>query len=505
MVNNADYLNLQARPELLEEIENIARDKSIPIDYVFEAMETALKRVAHAKYGTLYDIRVKVNRQNGAIVAQKVLTVVEDSEVEDSYFQIPLSEAVAKKADAVLGDEIVEILPALDFVRSYVQPFRQIINRKVREAEKEKEYELYKEKEKELASGIVKRIEFGNALIDLGNGAEGFLRRDFFIPAERLDVGQRIRSLILEVRQDVKGPQIILSRNHPDFIKKLFQQEIPEVYEGVIEVKRVARDAGSRSKVAVYSSDPSIDPIGTCVGFKGSRIQGILGELNGEKIDLVRYSDNIIDFLMNAFHPLEIVKVVVNNDNHFIETVVKDETLSLAIGRKGQNISLISKLIGWHIYLIGETEDSKKRQQHIQEKSAEFVEILDVDDVIAQLLVVEGFNSVEDIVKDTHALSSIPAFNDEIIQELKERCKEYIKERDEKYLVEIENLKVSEELQELISKPELLVYLGRNDVKTLDDFADLSTFDLLDILPEKAMTKDQAESLILQVRSVVYG
>ncbi len=499
--NNDSYLELQARPDLIDIIHNVAKDKNILVEEVFVAMETALQKVALVKYGELHNIEVIINRIKGAILVQRIIMVVDV--VEDHYKEITVLEAKRIKADAVLGDELRETLPPLDFDRNYVQSFRQGILHKIKEAEKEREYEAYKDKVGELVSGIVKRVEMGNLFVELSNKAEAFLRRDNCIQREYFEVGSKVRALITEVKRDPKAQQIMLSRTHPNFIRRLFEQEIPEVYEGVISTHGIARDPGSRSKIAVSSKDPSIDAIGTCVGFKGSRIQGVLAELKGEKIDLIHYSDNVANYVINAFYPSEVLKIIVYEDKKTVSVVMKSDNLSMAIGRGGQNINLISRLVGWHIDLMSEEDEKEMRQKSIHDKTTNLINALDVDEVIAQLLVAEGFNTVEDIIGDKgRSLSSIAAFNDDIIEELTDRAKAFIEEIGLKMKEEIANLGVSQELINLINNDEVLVCLGKNGVKTIEDMGDLSIFELIDMLPKDLIDTKEAEELIMKARNI---
>lgn len=500
MLNKYHSNELQARPELIDIIENVSKDKGISIEDIFEAMESAIKKIAVSKYGNLYDIRVKINRNNGSILIQKVTTVVE--EVENSFHEITLEEANKTNPDAALGDLITEILPSVNFDRNFVQPFRQIVTRRVKEAEKEKEFSLYKDKIGEIVSGVVKRVELGNVFVELSNKAEAFMRRDNTIPREKIEVGDRIRAVILDVKEDIKSAQIILSRSHPDFVKKLFAQEISEIYEGQIEIVGIAREAGSRSKVALISNDPSLDPISVCVGFKGQRIQGVLAELKGEKIDLIRYSDNVGNFVLNAFHSSGVLKLIVDEDKRSIEVVVQEDQLRLAIGRGGQNINLISDLVGWHIDLMDEETEKIKRQKEMAER-VEYIKLsLDVDDIIAQLLVIEGFKTVEDIIEEKVAsLSSIQSFNEDIIEAIKNRANDFISARDKEYKEKMDDLKISDELRsfEGLDK-EMLFCLGKDGVKTVSDLAELSTYDLLDILPKGYIGFKKAEAIIVLAR-----
>jgi N utilization substance protein A len=504
--NVKTHLELQARPELLEIIDSLSKDKSVSNEEVFEAMEFAIKKVANATYGNLYDIRVKINRSNGAIVVQKVINVVED--VENNYHQVSLADAKKIDSNVVLGDELVDILPTPDFSRNNFQPFRQMLLSKIKEAEKDREYESYKDKKGEIVSGVVKRIESNNIFLELNNKAEAFLRKDMCLPRERLEIGERVRALIVDVKKDYKSPQIVLSRTDENFIAKLFSQEIFEIYEGVVQIKAIAREPGSRSKVAVISKDPSIDPISICIGFKGARIQGVLAELKGEKIDLVQYSDNLANFVINAFYPTDVLKVIVDEERSVVEVVLKAEALNLAIGRRGQNINLVSKLVNCHIDIMSEEEEKEKRQNDMQQKIAFFTDSLDVDEVIAQLLAIEGFSTLEDILyNDGESLKAIPAFNEEIIAELQSRAVEYKKTKQKELLDELKNLSVKQDLITFINEKaddKMLLLLAKADVKSLEDFADLSIFELLEILPKALIDKKTAENLILLAREQVY-
>ncbi len=495
-----EHLELQSRPELIEMVSLVAKEKNITNEDVLQAMEFAVKKIALHKYGLNYDIRAEINKNNGAIFIKRVFSVV--AEVENPYFELSLADAKKLKADAVLGDEIEEALPQVDFGRVQAQGFRQNVLLKLREVEKQKEYDAYKDKIGEIVNGTVRRKEYGNLYLELSNKAEAFLSKDQSIPRENLEVGARIRALVLDVKRDLKSPQITLSRSSSDFIVKLFNQEIPEIYEGIIEIKSISRDAGSRCKVALMSNDPSIDPVGTAVGFKGSKIQGILSELKGEKIDLVAWSNNIANFVVNAFRPTEVVKVVIDQDKHDIDVVVRNENLSLAIGRSGQNINLISRLVGWHINLMSEEKEKEERQKALADKVALFKEALDVDDMISQLLAIEGVSSVSDIAEEKVSLANIPGFNQEIIDELRGRAKDYLSAKEDEAKEEILSLKVSKDLQDIIKDNQLLLALSKAGVRTKNDLADLSIHELLDLLPKDFLEYSKAEELILIARNV---
>jgi N utilization substance protein A len=495
-----EHLELQSRPELIEMVNLVAKEKNISNEDVLHAMEFAIKKIALHKYGLNYDIRADINKNNGAIFIKRIFTVV--NEIENPYFELLLADAKKLKPDAVLGDEIEEILPQVDFGRVQAQGFRQNVLLKLREVEKQKEYEAYKDKVGEIVNGTVRRKEFGNLYLELSNKAEAFLSRDNCIPRENLEVGARVRALVLDVKRDLKSPQIILSRSSSDFIVKLFNQEIPEIYEGVIEIKAISRDAGSRCKVALMSNDQSIDPVGTAVGFKGSKIQGILSELKGEKIDLVAWSNNIATFVVNSFRPTEVLKVVIDQDNRNIDVVVRNENLSLAIGRAGQNINLISRLVEWHINLMSEEKEKEERQKSLADKVALFKEALDVDDMISQLLAIEGVNSVNDIAEEKVSLANIPGFNQEIIDELKGRAQDYLSAKEKEAKEEVLSLKVSQDLVDIIQDNQLLLILSKAGIKNKNDLSDLSVYDLLDLLPKDFLEHKKAEELILLARDV---
>lgn len=499
--NSFNNSELHARPELIEMMLAVSKEKNLSFDEVVSVMEAAVKKIALNRYGSAYDIRVDINKNNGAITIKRCFTVVEN--VENESTEILITQAKLANADVVLGDEVVEYLPQVDFDRSNVQGFRQSVVMKLREIERAKEYEAYKDKVGEIVSGVVRRVEFGNVFVELTNKAEAFLSKDNCIPREYLEVGSRIRALIIDVKKDNKVAQISLSRSSAIFIEKLLAQEVSEVYEGLIQVHAIAREAGSRCKIALSSSDPSIDPVGTVVGFKGSRIHGVLGELKGEKIDLVRWSDNIANFVINAFHPHEVVKVVVDQDKKSIEVVVKNESLSLAIGRGGQNINLISKLVGWHIDLMGEDAEKESRQKAFNAKLEIFKEALDVDDVIAQLLAIENVSSVEDIANEKVNLTNIPGFNEDIIAELTNRAKEYLEEKQNKIQTQLTELGVSSNLQQMLENNlELLLLIAKQGVLTVDDLADLSTFELKDMLPANFANNKTLEEIIVKARGL---
>src|SRR5499425_584050 len=379
------------KAELLAIADAVAREKLIDKGIVIEAMEDAIQRAARARYGAENDIRAKLDPNTGDLRLWRVLEVVE--EVEDHFKQIDEKGAQKLQKGAAVGDFIVDPLPPIEFGRIAAQAAKQVIFQKVRDAERERQFEEFTDRTSEIITGVVKRVEFGHVVVDLGR-AEGVIRRDQQIPREMVRVGDRIRSLILRVAREARGPQIFLSRAHPEFMKKLFAQEVPEIYDGIIEIKAAARDPGSRAKIGVISHDSSIDPVGACVGMKGSRVQAVVQELQGEKIDIIPWSEDTATFVVNALAPAEVTKVVLDEETGTIEVIVPDDQQSLAIGRRGQNVRLASQLTGWHIEILTEAAESERRQEEFRTRSALFIEALDVDEVIAHLLVTEGFRNI---------------------------------------------------------------------------------------------------------------
>jgi N utilization substance protein A len=501
--------------EILRIAETVAQEKMIDKEIVLAALEEAIVKAAKTSYGEENEVIAEINPENGEILLSRKLLVVTD--VKNKFLEIDLKSAKKINAAAEIDDELLDPLPPLDFGRVAAQSAKQVITSKVREAERERQYGEYKDRIGEVVNGIVKRSEFGNIILDLGK-AEGVIRKDQTIPRENLRNGDRIKAYIYDVRSEVKGPQIFLSRSHPQFMARLFTQEVPEIYDGIINIKSVARDAGSRAKIAVYTEDGAIDPVGACVGMRGSRVQAVVNELQGEKIDIIKWSPDIANLAISSLSPAEVLKVVMDEDQNKIEVVVSEAHLSLAIGRRGQNVKLATELTGWEIDILTEDEDSAKRQQDFNEKTKNFVDLLDVDETLSQLLVSEGFSSVEEIVEaDKDELMSIEGFDEDIVLELIERSEKSI-ERVEKENIEIlNNLNVEESLMNfnLLNKS-MLVKLAQNEIKKLDDFAGLTTDDLLGyyedrhdknskvqgILEEFNLTKDEGDQLILEARKI---
>ena len=492
------------RLELLQIADAVAREKSIDAEIVVVAMEAPIQKAARSKYGMENEIRAEIDRKTGNIGLSRLLDVVE--EVENPATEIRLTEALGRNPDARVGDLISEALPPIDFGRIATQTAKQVIVQKVREAERERQYEEYKDRIGEVVNGVVKRVEYGNVLVDLGR-AEAIVRRDEALPRESLRQGDRIRAYIYDVRQEQRGPQIFLSRTHPQFMAKLFTQEVPEIYDGIIEIKAVARDPGSRAKIAVVSNDSSIDPVGACVGMRGSRVQAVVNELQGEKIDIIQWIADPAAFLVNGLAPADVVKVVMDEDAQKFEVVVPDEMLSLAIGRRGQNVRLASQLTGWEIDILTEEEESERRQEELRQRSELFTEALVIDEMMAQLLATEGFNSVEEVAfVEQEELATLEGFDEDLAAALQQRASDYLEARDAEFDEKRAELGVTEELAALEGlTPGMLVTLGENGIKELDDFAELATDELTDpgdgLLREFGLDEETASAMIMAARA----
>ena len=465
------------RLELLQIADAVAREKSIDRTLVLSAMEDAIQKAAKSRYGSENEIRAEIDPRTGEIKLSRLLEVVEKVTLDAT--EISLKDAKKRNPDAEVGDFIAEPLPPLDFGRVAAQNAKQVIVQKVREAERERQFEEYKDRVGEIVSGIVKRAEYGNVMIDLGR-AEAIIRRDETLPRENHKLGDRVRAYVYDVRRENRGPQIFLSRTRPEFMAKLFAQEVPEIYDGIVEIKSVARDPGSRAKIAVVSKDTSVDPVGACVGMRGSRVQAVVNELQGEKIDIIQWSQDAATFIVNALAPAEVAKVVLDEEAERIEVVVPDEQLSLAIGRKGQNVRLASQLTGWDIDILTEAEESERRQKEFAERTATFVNALDVDEMIAQLLVSEGFTTIEELAYvDEQEVAGIEGFDENTAQEIQERAREFLERQEAELTEKRRALGVQDELTEVEGlTTAMLVTLGENGVKTLEDLADCATDEL---------------------------
>jgi len=501
------------RLELLQIADAVAREKAIDRGIVITAMEDAIAKAARSRYGAETDVHAEIEPKTGDLRLTRHMLVVEA--VENPSNQITLDEARKRHPAAQVGDTIADPLPPLEYGRIAAQSAKQVIVQKVREAERDRQYAEYKDRIGDIVNGIVKRVEYGNVVVDLGRG-EAIVRRDEMLPREVFRNGDRIRAYIYDVRREPRGPQIFLSRTHPQFTAKLFAQEVPEIYDGIVEVKAVARDPGSRAKIAVISRDSSVDPVGACVGMRGSRVQAVVNELQGEKIDIIPWSHDIATFVVNALAPAEVAKVVLDEDRERIEVVVPDQQLSLAIGRRGQNVRLASQLTGWDIDILTEQEESERRQAEFENRTKIFVEALNLDEVVGQLLASEGFGSIEELaLVDEKEIAGIEGFDADTARELQERAKEYLAQQEAELDDKRKELGVEDALKDVPGvTTKMLVALGENGVKTVEDLAGCATDDLTGWTERKdgetkhepgfldglGISREDAEAMIMQAR-----
>ena len=505
--------------ELLRIVEAVATEKSIDREIILSSMESAIEKAAKTKFGLDNNIRATIDRESGDISLHKVLKIVETPINFNTEISLEHAIEKEKKENVKIGDEIFEQLPQVDLGRVAAQTARQVITQNVREAERERQYNDFIEKKGEILSGIVKRLEYGNLIVDL-NRAEAIITKDELIPREILKMGDRIKAYCYNVIRENKGQQIFLSRAHPKFMEKLFFQEVPEIYEGIIEIKSATRDPGSRAKISVYSKDSSIDPVGACVGMRGSRVQSVVNELHGEKIDIIHWSEDPAVLVVSALAPAEIQRVIIDDQNRRIEVILTEENLSKAIGRRGQNVRLASKLINYEIDILTAKEESEKRQLEFKDKTEIFIKNLEVDETLGQLLVAEGFSSIEEIHQSTlEEILKIEAIDENTAKELKERAEEYLKKEKEDIGKKLKELGVEDVLINFKGlTPGMLVTLGEKKIKTLKDFADLSTDELIGSYDEKqgkrfkiegfleefALAKNEADDLIMNARNIVF-
>ncbi|CUS57167.1 MULTISPECIES: transcription termination factor NusA [unclassified Hyphomonas] len=504
------------RLEILQIAKAVAEEKAIDQSIVIEAMQEAIEKAAKAKYGQEHDIRAKIDSVTGEQTLWRIQTVVADEEFEDESKELRLSEAKKIDENLVAGDELKEELPPFDFGRVAAQTAKQVIMQKVRDAERERQYNEYKDRVGEVISGVVKRVEYGHVIVDLGR-AEGIIRRNDGIPRENFQTNDRVRAYLYKVSRETKGPQIFLSRSAPDFMVKLFAQEVPEVYEGVIEIKACSRDAGSRAKIGVISNDSSIDPVGACVGMRGARVQAVVGELSGEKIDIIPWNYDDATFIVNALQPAEVSKVVLDEEERRVEVVVADDQFPLAIGRRGQNVRLASQLTGWQIDLVTESADSERYQREFQERTDLFMKALDADETLAQLLASEGFETVEEIAYVApEDFITIEGFDADVAEELQERAREFLDRLAAENDAKRKELGVEDPVMELEGMtPSFAVRLGEEGVQTLDDVAGLVPDDITGwrepgpdgkpvwvegVLKKGEMRKDDAQMFIMRAR-----
>ena len=489
------------RPEILMVADTVAREKNIDREDVFEAMEQAIQKAGRSKYGDKHDIRVTINRKTGAITLARYRAVVDEIDPEHEASELTLAEAKRIKPDVKVGEYIIDPLPPIDFGRIAAQTAKQVITQKVRDAERNKQNEEYKEKIGEIINGTVKRLEFGNVIIDMGK-TEALLRRDEIIPRESFKNGDRVRAYVLDVRRETRGPQIFLSRTCPEFMAKLFTSEVPEIYDGLVEIMGVARDPGSKAKIAVRAKDSSIDPVGACVGLRGIRVQAVVTELQGEKIDIVPYSTDRAQYIVSALAPAEVSKVVLDEENNRIEVVVTDEQYSIAIGRRGQNVKLASQLLNADIDILTEEQERERRANENRIRSERFMSALDIDEMIAHVLISEGFSTVDEIAMvELSELSSIDGFDEDLATELQNRAKAFVQKRNEEFVEKSKTLGVDESLKTIAGlDQDMILSLAENGVKTLDDLADLAADELLEILGEGVITEVEANRIIMAAR-----
>ncbi len=499
------------RQDLLLAIDSLAQEKVIDREIVIESLEAAIAKIAKHKYGEEFNITAQIDRKNGAIYVKRLFDVIKSPEsVGDEYdanTMLTVEQAKKYSKNPQVGDVVEDVLPEPEFGRMAFQTAKQIMTARVRDAEKGRQYEEFKDNIGDIVSGVVKRIEFGNVFVDINGKAEGYIRGNELIPGERLAVGDRVRALIMDVARSNSGPQIFLTRTHPMFMEKLFMQEVPEIYEGVIKIKSVSRAPGSHAKIAVETQDPSIDAVGMTVGIKGTRIQPVINECHGEKIDVILYSEDPAVFIVNAMQPAKVAKIIVDEDAHRADVVVNDDQQSLAIGRRGQNVRLATQLTGWNIDVMNEQTEQERRAKEFKEKTELFVKGLDVDEMIAHLLITEGFRTIEEVAfVETTELESIEGFNSELAAELQTRAKSYLEKVEQDYIDQGHKLGMQDDLLkfDFIKRP-MIMKLGENGVKSLSDLADLASDELVEILAEDTVSARLAGRIVMKARELAYG
>jgi N utilization substance protein A len=492
------------KAEILQIIDSVSRERSVSKAKLIEAMEQAIQTAARKKYGIDHDIIAQIDANSGKIKLFRARIVVE--ELENTSKEILLEDALHLKSDAKIGEEILEPLPPIDLGRVAAQTAKQVIVQKVYEGERESQYEIYKDRKGDILNGVVKRIEAGNVIVDVGR-AEAMLHRSQQIRGERYDVGSRVKAYVQDVRKELKGSQIFLSRTDDLFLKKLFETEVPEIYDGIIEVKAIAREPGSKAKIAVYAPDISIDAVGCCVGVRGSRVKSITEQLCGEKIDVINWDKNVIQFAINAMTPATISKIVFNEQKRKLETIVHESQLSLAIGRRGQNVRLASKLIGWTIDVMTEDDASKRRNEEFVCTTKLFVDNLHIDEVMAQLLSAEGYNTIEQIAyADINTLQSIEGFDNQLASALQQRALECLQQQNEKIIEDLEKLGVEQDLLDNIElPPEYILKVAEFGIKTLEDLAEVTIEEFTSVVPENIMPKHEVELLLNKAKTIIYN
>ena len=498
------------RQDLLLGIQAIADEKMIGIDIVFESLEQALVKISKQKYGDEWNIDVKIDRKNGAIIVKRLFEIIDESQKQDEEYnpfqQLTAAEAKKYSDNPIVGEFVFDQLPEPEFGRMAFQTARQIMTSRVRDAEKGQQFEEFKDNIGDIVSGVVKRNEYGNVFVDLNGKAEGYIRATEMIPGERLAAGDRVRALILDVVRSNTQPQILLTRTHPMFMERLFHQEVPEIYEGLIKIRSVARAPGSHAKIAVSTEDPSIDPVGMTVGIKGTRIQPVINECHGEKIDVILYSEDPAPYIVNAISPAKVQRIVVDEDNHRAIVVVNDDQQSLAIGRRGQNVRLASQLTGWNIDVMNEAEEQEFRAKETKEKTELFMNGLDVDEMVAKILINEGFRTMEEVAfVEISELASIEGFDTELAGEIQNRAKASLEKREMEYINQAKELGIVESLRDFeFIKRDMILTLGRNAVRSIEDLADLDTEELVSIMGADNMSEHLAGRIIMKAREIAY-
>ncbi len=490
------------RPEIILVADTVAREKNIDRDDVLEAMEIAIQKAGRSKYGFEHDIRAHIDRKTGAITLARYREVVEsEDQIENEVTQMTLKQAKAYDKNIKVGEFIIDNLPPIDFGRIAAQTAKQVIVQKVRDAERNKQFEEYKEKVGTIVNGTVKRVEFGNVILDIGK-AEAILRRDEIIPREKFKNGDRVRAYVLDVRKENKGPQIFLSRTCPEFLAKLFTSEVPEIYDGIVKIVSVARDPGSKAKIAVKTDDVTVDAVGACVGLRGIRVQAVVTELQGEKIDIVPYSEDKAQFIVAALAPAEVTKVVLDEENNRIEVVVPQEQFSVAIGRRGQNVKLASQLIGADIDVLTEEQEQERRSNENKVRSQRFMEALDVDEMIAHLLIAEGFSTIDEVAMvPLNELAEIEGFDEDVAKELQARAQAFVEKRNQEFEEKSKSLGIDEEIQKIEGLDrDMILTMADKGVKTIDDLADLAADELIEILGENTISINEANKIIMAAR-----
>ncbi len=520
-----DFSKAMPRPELIAMVQTLAEQKGLEKEVMFQILEDAMLKIARNQFGHELDLQVMIDRKTGAILVKRKMTVVPDDyvtktevieapddgtepEIIDLFNEnrnLTLTQAKKKDKNLKVDDVVEDYLPALYFGRQAFQSVRQIVMAKIKGADREKQYEEFKDRIGEVVNCVVKQNEYGNLYVEINNKAEGYIKRNELIPREMPHTGDRFRALVLSVEKSTSGPQIFLSRSHPNFMAKLFAMEVPEIYEGTIEVRAVARDPGSHAKVAVWSKDPSQDPVGTSVGMRGSRIQPIINELQGEKIDVIAWSDDVAELAVRAITPAKALKVVVDEEDHKIEIAVAQDNLSQAIGRGGQNVRLASKLVGWQIDVMSEEKEAEIRTKEINERISLFIAALDIDEVIARLLLSEGFRNIEEIAYvDKSELTSINGFEPELVDELQIRAQAYLNAKQQEFDKKVKELKIDKSLIDFEDvNMDQKILLANSDVRSREDLADLSTEELQAILTD--LDENQINKIIMKAREIWFN